>query len=180
MKKKLLFKNSTQYSKKLYDTFTKFHNEKFSLSYNFVTIFILVLLVYCLIMAITNRILFLSIVFLLALIVFTSYRLFGPMFFYKKQVNKKDITNEQIFKYYFYDKYFKIRDDINFNTIPYYKLYKVFETKNYYYLYYNKHYSFIVNKNGFTQGTQKEFTKFIKSKMWIKYSNCNKTQNSAI
>lgn len=174
MKKKLLFKNSTQYSKELYDIFIKFHREKFSLKYDMFTIFILILLVYCLIMTIINKILFLAITFALIIIIFSSYRLLGPIFFYKKEVNKKAITKEKIFKFYFYDKYFKIRDNLSYDTIPYFRLYKIFETKDFFYLYFNKKYSFIVDKSGFTQGTTEEFSKFIKDKMWVKYSKYDK------
>ena len=174
MKKKLLFKNSTQYSKKLYDIFINFHRNKFSLKYDLFTIFILILLIYCLIMTIINKIILLSITFALVIIIFVSYRLLGPIFFYKKEVRKKAITKEKVFKFYFYDRYFKIRDNLNYDTIPYFRLYKVFETKNFFYLYFNKKYSFIIDKAGFTQGTAEEFSDFIKSKMWIKYTNTQK------
>jgi hypothetical protein len=170
MKKKLLFKNTTTYSKKLYDQFTQFHNKKFSLSYDLFTIFILILLVYCLIVTIKNKIFFLAILFTLTLIGFLVYRVFSPMFLYKKEVSKKAITKEKTFRFYFYDKSFKIREDLKYDTIYYFKLYKVFETKNFFYLYFNKKYSFIVDKSGFTQGTAEEFSKFIKDTMWLKYS----------
>ncbi len=170
MKKKLLFKNSTQYSKKLYDEFTRFHNEKFSFSYNIFTIFILVLLIYALIVTMKNKIIFLAIVFALSILGFSTYRFFSPMMFYKKEVSKKSVTKEKIFKFYFYDKYFKIRDNLNYDIIPYFRLYKVFETTNFFYLYFTRKYSFIIDKAGFTQGTAEEFSKFIKDKMWIKYS----------
>lgn len=176
MKKQLLFKNSTQYSKKVYDQFTRFHNEKFSLSYNLFTLFILILLIYCLVMTIINKVIFVAILFLLVLIIFLFYRIFSPIHFYKKEVNKKSITKEKIFKFYFYDNYFKIRDGLNFDTIHYFRLYKVFETKNFFYLYFDKKYSFIVDKSSFTHGTAEEFSKFIKNKMWLRYSLYNKTK----
>ena len=179
MKKKVFFKNSTQYSKKLYDTFTRFHRQKFSLSYNIFTIFISILLIYCLIMTIKNKMFLLAIVFAITSIAFVMYRLFSPMFFYKKEITKKSIANEKTYKFYFYDKYFKIRDNLNYDIVPYFRLYKVFETKNFFYLYYNKKYSFILDKNSFTFGSSEEFSKFIKDKMWLKYSLCNKSKNSA-
>ena len=177
MKKKLLFKNSTQYSKKIYNQFSQFHNEKFSFSYNIFTIFILILLIYCFIMTIKNKIISLAIIFTVALILFVGYRLFNPMFFYKKEVNKKAITKEKVFKFYFYNTYFKIRDNLSYNTIHYFRLYKIFETKDFFYLYLDKKYSFIIDKKGFTHGTAEEFSKFIKNKMWLKYSNYDKSNN---
>ena len=56
MKKKLLFKNATQYSKKLYDEFTRFHNDKNSLSYDLFTVSILILLIFCIAETIKSKI----------------------------------------------------------------------------------------------------------------------------
>lgn len=70
--------------------------------------------------------------------------------------------------YSFYDKYIQItnsKDDIKLN---YYKLYKIFETKNYFYLYINKNYSFVLSKDGFSIGSPNNFCKFIKKKIWYK------------
>ena len=177
MKKKILFKNSTKYSKKIYDQFSRFHNDKFSLSYDFFTLLIIVLLVYCLILGIKNSLVFLSIIFAISLILFIGYRLFNPIFSYKKEVSKKAIAKEKTFKYLFYDKYFKIKDNLNYHTIHYFRLYKVFETEDFFYLYYDKKRSFIVGKTGFTQGTPQEFSKFIKDKMWLRYSKYDKIQD---
>lgn len=176
MKKQLLFKNTTQYSKRVYDQFTRFHNKKFSLSYDLFTVFILILLIYCLIITIINKVIFVSILFAIVLVSFLFYRILSPMFFYKKEVTKKAITKEKTFKFYFYNNYFKIRDNLDYDTIHYFRLYKVFETNDFFYLYFDKKYSFIVDKAGFTQGTAKEFSKFIKDKMWMKYSMYNKTE----
>ena len=52
----------------------------------------------------------------------------------------------------------------------YYKLYKVFETEHYFYLYINKNYSFVLSKDGFNIGSSKDFYKFIKRKIWYKRS----------
>ena len=174
MKKKLLFKNSTQYSENLYNEFAEFHSAKFSLKYDLFTIFILILLLYCLISTILNGIYFLSIIFAITLFIFGFYRFFGPIKFYEKESTNTSITDTQTFKFYFYDRYFKIRNNSDYDKLSYLKLYKVFETKNFFYLYFNKKYSFVVDKSGFTQGTPEEFSKFIKNKMWLKYSNCNK------
>ncbi len=173
MKKQLLFKNTTQYSKKLYDEFTRFHNDKNNLYYEIFTIFILILLVYCLIETIKSKLVVLSIVFILALIIFTCYRLFNPILIYKKEVKNKAIAKSDTFKFYFYNNYFKVRDKLNFDKVSYFRLYKVYETDKYFYLYLTKRYSFIINKEGFTQGTAEEFSTFIKNKMLFKYSKCD-------
>lgn len=177
MKKKLLFKNTTQYSKKLYDEFTRFHNNKNSLSYDCFSIFILIMFIYCIYATIKAKFIILAILFIIMLIIFIGYRIFNPVFLYKKEVKTKAITKEQSFSFYFYDTYFKIRDNLDFNKMYYFRLYKVYETKKYFYLYANKKYSFILSKNGFTQGTVEEFSKFIKDKVWIKYSKYKDNSN---
>ena len=174
MKKKLLFKNTTKYSKKIYDDFAIFHNDKYSLSYNLFTIFILILLTYCFIMTVKNGIVFLAIGFALAIVGFVGYRFFNPLLIYKKESTAKAITKEKTFKFYFYNSYFKVRDNLQFDTVPYHKLYKVFETNDYFYLYLTKQYSFIIDKNNFTLGSAEEFSLFLKSKFRFRYSNVTK------
>lgn len=174
MKKKLLFKNSTQYSKKLYDDFTHFHNEKNSMSYEIFTVFILILLIYCIFATINARLVPLAITFIVVLVIFICYRLFVPIYTYKKESNKKSITKELTFKFYFYDTYFKVRDNLDYDKINYLKLYKVYETNNYFYLYLRKNYSFILDKKSFFLGTSEEFSSFIKNKIKFRYYDCSK------
>ena len=99
MKKKLLFKNTTQYSKKVYDEFTHFHNDKNNLYYEIFTVFILILLIYCIIETIKAKLVVLCIVFILTLIIFTCYRLFNPIVIYKKEVKGKAIAKSNTFKF---------------------------------------------------------------------------------
>ena len=178
MKKKLLFKNATQYSKKVYDEFTYFHNDKYFWSYELFTIFIIILLIFCIIETIRAKVIVISLLFTITLIIFTTYRILGPISFYKKEVKKKAIAKEKTFNFYFYDNYFKIRDNLNFDKIAYFSLYKVYETPRYFYLYLTKKYSFIIDKQSFSQGTSEEFEAFMKKKMWFKYSEYNKKTKS--
>ncbi len=173
MKKKLLFKNSTKYSKKVYDDFSRFHNATYSLMYDLYTLAVLGLLLYCLVVVIKSKLIFLIVIFSLCFIFFLGYRVFSPIIFYKKQVNKKSILKEKTFSFYFYDKYFKLRDNLNFFKISYFKLYRVYETEKFFYLYVNKKYAYLIDKNGFTFGNSKDFSKFIKSKVHIKYKKSN-------
>lgn len=175
MKKKLLFKNSTQYSKKLYDNFTRFHNKKNSTSYEIFTIFILILLAYCIFATINAKLIFLGITFIIVFILFIFYRFFVPIYVYKKESKKKAITKELTFKFYFYDTYFKVRDNLNYDKFAYFRLYKVYETDNYFYLYLSKNYSFIIDKKSFSLGSSKDFSSFIKNKVKFKYHNCENT-----
>ena len=50
------------------------------------------------------------------------------------------------------------------------KLHKVFETKEYFYLYVNEDTAFLVSKNGFKLGNSNDFSEFIKKKCLLKYS----------
>lgn len=174
MKKQLLFKNSTKYSKQLYDKFTLFHNEKNSLNYDLFTIFILILFLYCIFATIQFKIFSLTILFILMFIFFVGYRIFNPIYLYKKETTKKEITDEKIFKFYFYNTYFKVRNNLDFDKISYFRLYRVYETKEYFYLYLTKKYSFIIDKKGFSLGTEKEFSNFMKNKMKFKYCRYQK------
>ena len=48
-----------------------------------------------------------------------------------------------------------------------------FNTKDYYYFYLDRKYAFLINKNGFTLGNEKDFSNFIKTKCLFRY----KTEN---
>ena len=64
------------------------------------------------------------------------------------------------------DFYFKIEKKV----YPYLKLYKVFETQDYFYLYIDEEHAALVNKKGFKIGNVEAFTDFIKKKCLFKYS----------
>ena len=70
--------------------------------------------------------------------------------------------------YSFYDKYMEIKNTDDIIKFNYYKLYKFFETENYFYLYINKNYSFVLTKTGFSIGDSNDFCKFMKKKLWYK------------
>ena len=77
--------------------------------------------------------------------------------------------NEKVFNFIFYEDKIKIRDNQNYNVISYYKLYKIFETENFFYLYIDKTHSFVLNKHGFLIGNSNDFSTFIKKKCKLKY-----------
>ena len=163
---KPLFKNITIYNAKNYNQFVKFHGEKFSFFYNMYTIVIMLLLLYCIILNIIQINIPLLMLFLLMLIFIVLFRIYWPM---KKQekIKKNFAQNKQnSVTIDFYKFYFKVAE----NIYPYFKLYKVFETKDYFYLYVDEENAVLVNKNGFKLGTAEEFTTFIKKKVLFKYS----------
>lgn len=85
---------------------------------------------------------------------------------YQDTKKKYSKNRESCFTFSFYNFYFTI----NKNTFYYFKLYKVYETKDYFYLYIDDENAAMVSKNGFKVGTAEEFSKFIKKKCLLKYS----------
>ena len=81
----------------------------------------------------------------------------------QKQYKENKITN---CSYSFYKWYFTLNDQ----TIYYFKLYKVFETNDYFYLYVNDESAALVSKNGFKIGSAETFSEFIRKKCFFKYS----------
>ena len=55
------------------------------------------------------------------------------------------------------------------DKISYYKLYRVFETENYFYFYLDKTNILVLEKSGFLLGTIQDFEKFMKRKMWFRF-----------
>ncbi len=164
-KQEILFKNVTRYNTKNYNQFIEFHNKKYSFSNNFYTIIMSILLIYCVILNIEQRNMLLIVLFIILLMVFLLWKIYFPMKRYQK--TQKNLANikEAGFTFSFYDLYFLIDK----KTIYYFKLYKVFETKDYFYLYINPDYAMLVSKKGFEIGTAEEFSTFIKKKCLFKY-----------
>ena len=163
---KPLFKNITIYNSKNYNQFVKFHGEKFNFSYNMYTFLMLALMLYCIILNIIQKNILLFLVFLAMLSLTILFRMYLPVKRYQK-TNKKFAKSQQTsITINFYKFYFKVEKKI----YPYLKLYKVFETKDYFYLYINEDSAVLVSKNGFKFGTVEEFTEFIKKKSLFKYS----------
>ena len=125
-----------------------------------------ILLVYCVILNIVQKNIKFVFMFLALLIVFLLFRLYIPMRKYKKTQKQYSKNQENTFTFSFYKHYFTL----NKTTFYYFKLYKVFETKDYFYLYINNENAAMVSKNGFKVGTVEKFSKFIKKKCLLKYS----------
>lgn len=163
-----IFENTTTYTPDVYAEFVRFHNQKYSLKYNLYTLFMVFIISFCLVLQFSNNNILLGIGFVLFMIIFLLWRIYHPSFFVKKEANSDKVKKHLKNTYYFYDKYMQIKN-VNDNVkLRYYKLYKVFETENYFYLYVNKNYSFVLDKNGFTVGNAGNFYEFIKKKLWYK------------
>lgn len=164
-KQEILFKNVTRYNTKNYNEFIEFHNKKYTFSNNFYTIIMTILLVYCLVLNIKQKSLPLILLFTVLLIGFLLWRIYFPIKRYQKTQKNLTKTKSTSFTFSFYNLYFQLDQ----KTIYYFKLYKVFETKEYFYLYINPDYAMLVSKKGFEIGTAEEFSKFIQKKCFFKY-----------
>ena len=164
-KQEILFKNTTKYNSKNYNQFIEFHSKKFALSNNFYTIIMTILLIYCIIFNIKNLKIPFIFLFIALLIVFLLYQFYFPMKRYQKTKKKLSNVKETGYTFSFYNFYFLLDKKV----IYYFKLYKVFETQDYFYLYINPDYAMLVSKKGFEIGSSEDFSKFIKKKCFFKY-----------
>lgn len=163
---KPLFKNITKYTSKNYKEFAEFHSNKYSFSNNSYTLIMTILLLYCIIFNIKNGDFKLFFIFLLILIAFLIWRLYIPAKRYKKMQEEYKKNNVREFTFSFYKNYFTIDK----KAFYYFKLFKVFETNEYFYLYVNEDNAALINKKGFEIGTAEDFSDFIKKKCFFKYS----------
>lgn len=162
---KPLFKNVTKYNSKNYEQFIKFHGEKFNFSYNMYTAVMSILLIYCIILNIMQKNIPFVLLFLALLILIFLFRMYLPMKRYQKTQKQYSKNKETSISFIFYKFYFTVGK----KTFPYMRLYKVFETKDYFYLYIDDENAVLISKNGFKMGTAEEFSEFIKKKCFFKY-----------
>lgn len=160
-----LFENTTTYTPEVYKDFVLFHNKKYNLKYHLYTLFILFLIVFCMVSQFLHGDIVLGICFVIFMILFLTWRVFYPNFFVKKEAKSDKVQKQMKNTYSFYDKYMTIKNQKDNIKLNYYKLYKIFETENYFYLYINKNYSFVLDKYNFSIGEPDEFYKFIKKKI---------------
>ena len=168
-----IFKNETIYNSQIYNKFIKFHNNKFGNSYIFFTIIICLFLIYCIISNLIFKNIWISLLLLIFMIFFIYYRIYRPVYNYKKTCKIYSNSKELSFTFIFYNYYFKIinksKKNKTYSKFYYFKLYKIIEDEEYFYLYTNKENAALINKKGFILGTEKDFREFIKKKCLFKY-----------
>ena len=86
-----------------------------------------------------------------------------------KEKNSKMLMQEFTNTYVFYKHYFITENPDGQAQTYYFKINKVIETKEYFYIYLSKEYAFIVDKEGFEKCSWQEFKKFIQNKVKLKY-----------
>lgn len=166
---KILFKNTTKYSPDIYQEFLTFHGKKHQFTYILYTAIIIALLLFCVIVQVKSHNLSLAIIFCIIITFFFLWRYFHPISKISKEFESEKIRNEKEFTFIFYEKYIKIRDKLQFDTIKYYKLYKVYETPTFFYLYIDRTHSFLIDKSKFSLGSSEDFSTFIQKKCWYNF-----------
>lgn len=161
----LKFKNITKYSKEVYEDFLIFHtkiNFKKYIGYRAIILSILIYLLICSIMVKNWKALLLVVI---AIFIVAFYQIFLQKKIVKDEMKSDKIAEEKEFEFNFYNDYIIIKQDQKEEKIKYQKLHKAFEADNYFYLYINKNDAFLLNKEGFVIGEEKEFYSFISKKI---------------
>lgn len=165
---KILFKNTTKYDKENCDNFINFHANKYGNKELLKYLLMFIVFVYMLIFNIIYK----NWYFILALIAIVVLAYFINR---KKEATKqKKKKRVQEYTFYFYERYIKIRYRRQFDRMLYVQIKKIHETDKNFFLYTDDKHSLILDKDGFTIGNSKQFSKFIKKKCPFKYNNENK------
>lgn len=164
---KILFKNTTKYDKENRENFTNFHKSKYGLNELLKSLVLSIFIIYMLIFNIVN------LNWIGALILITicvGFYLLNKLIISKNKEEKKKKQKDKEFTFFFYEKQIKIKYKREFERINYFELKKIFETDENFFLYTGEKHSLILDKEGFTIGTAKDFSEFIKKKCPLKYS----------
>ena len=161
---KLLFKNTTRYTKAVYDKFLVFHRKKYHFTYTAYTAIVVAFILFGLILQVKYHNFSIAIALCCVLTFFLLWRFFRPISEVSKEYKSDKIQKEKEFTFKFYEKFFTVEDKKEISKIKYYKLYKVFETSDFFYLYIDKTHSFLIDKSKFKKNNPFEFSSFIKKK----------------
>jgi hypothetical protein len=161
----ILFQNVTSYNLNEYKKFVRFHANKYNLKYNLYTLFIIIMLIFCMIMQFCYNKVLLGIGFIFVLAVFILYRVLHPLFLTRKEATSNKVQQKMKNTYSFYDNFVVISNGKDSVKLRYHKFYKVFSQDDCFYLYLDKNHSYILLKNNFTIGNADDFYAFIKKKI---------------
>ena len=165
----LLFKNKTKYSKEVYTEFLNFHNSHYKYSYIVYTAFISISLLFFIFAQVQNHHINYAFILCSGLTCFILYRFFHPIFKVSKEYKSEKIQNEKEYTFKFYEKNFTVEDQKTISTSKYSKLYRVFETEQFFYLYIDRTHSLLLENTKFSKGDFRDFSDFIRKKCWFKY-----------
>ena len=146
---KILFKNTTKYSKSIYTKFLQFHKKQYGLKYSLYTALISFLLLFCIIVQLKVHNIALIVVFCTIIVCFFLWRYVRPITEVNKEFQSQKIQSEEEFTFIFYEKCIKISGKSKAYSLKYYQLYKIFETDSFFYLYIDSNHSLLLDKNSF-------------------------------
>lgn len=166
-----LFENKTKYSQKEYDIFIESYIKEYATSDNIYIFFYIAFFGFCMVYAFIEKEIILGIILLVGLIVYLWFKIIRPNQLVEKTKKSRKVSGNFVNKYEFYKNYFKVENPDGNAQVLYLKLYRVVETKSYFYIYISREYAFIVSKLGFTKGKSEDFSKFLKKKVFTRYKN---------
>ena len=170
----LLFKNVTTYSKKVYDTFSKFHRKKFAFRYHLYTFVIFVFFLLSILSVIKSLNYTLIILLCIFLVIFLLWRFFRPIEEARKYHQDDKSVKETTYTFSFYEKYFKVSNKKEYSIFKYRDIYKIYEKKKFFYLYTDRVHALLIDKSNFKKGTSLEFKQFLIKKCPFKYKHFKK------
>lgn len=172
---KILFKNVTKYDEDMYKEFLAFHQKTFGLKHSLYTAFVIGILLILIAMQIRIHNIDLAIILCFVIVGFFLWRYLHPASEVSKEFNSEKIQDKKEFTFTFYEKKIKIRENDKLETyiIKYNELYRIYETKDFFYLYTDSTHSLLINTDNFIIGNSEDFSKFIKKKCRFKYKYKN-------
>ena len=170
---KKLFENKTNITMESREKFNQEYIDEFGMSALLNTTFIFVYFGACCIYAFLEKEIKAAILVIVGLVLYICYQIIAPKRRAKKQKNAIVSTGDFVNTYKFYKSYFTLKPSIgNLQTIYYFKIGRVVETKEYYFMHFKDiNEGIIISKDGFTKGNAIEFSEFLKKKFFFKYKN---------
>ena len=163
----VIFENKTRYSQKDYDIFLESYKKEYSTSEYAYTLFYILFFGLCMVLAFMKKDYLLGIGIIVGLGIYLWYKIIRPNQLVNKTRNSQELSGNFVNNYEFYKNYFKVENSEGKAQALYLKLYRVVETKEYFYIYISRQYAYIISKSGFTKGDKDEFSKFIRKKVFI-------------
>ena len=170
---KKLFVNKTVYNAKVYEEFLQFHGKRYNLAYWLYTGIWTVVLFFCIIIAFGSQMSTQAVLINIILVCFIGYRILKPKFIIKRELKGDKVSDSSLNTFSFYDNYLMVANKEGKFRYKFLMLRRVFETNSFFYLYVSRENAFLIDKNGFSLGTSKEFSDFIKGKCKFKFKKVN-------
>ena len=173
----ILFENKTKYSSEIYTNFLEFHRKKFHLSYLIYNIIVIGLILTFSVLQVQYHNYPSVIILGYVLIGFIVWRYLHPANEIVKEFQSDKFQKEQVFTFKFYSNFLTCESEKEKSEIKYYRLYRVFETNDFFYLYIDKNHAFLINKSSFDGNNSADFSNFIHKKCFLCYRNCVKKRH---